>query len=884
MNNPRFFAMPRRARGWSLGTTAKTMALILPPALALALLGPLMPHGAAVEATSTESSSEMGATQAIEAERAFLIQDRRVESANALVQSTRRNRLYYTHNGRAQSTRLIVINDRGKTRGVMNVSQARNVSWQDVDAGPRHSLFIGDVGDADETRRRIVVYRVTEPRRPARNTTRAAQRYAFSYPDGRHDASAIMVNPKTGRVFVVTNDDEVGAIYRAPARLSTSTRNRLVRVASAPAGVTGASFVPGGSSYVLGTASEVYRYDEFGGASNATAKPPAVTPGKSLLVNSDGAKVLMGTTSAAPSPVWQMRTPRSSKRSLTAPTATLLTSTQGDYTDPSTQIGLAWKPVSGASVEGYRFGYVTSDPRESDKEWTSPVIPEASAERPFVFTTLVPGASYAVFVEVVSTRGKTARTTLQAKTDMTDREPGSPASVSVSNLTSTTMTADWGQPADPGSSPVDGYQVGWGGWDSALLDGSARSMDLTGFTANTGYTIRVRAHNSTGYGPWRSHTVTTPSATPVGDREPGSPSSVSVSNLTSTTMTADWGQPADPGSSPVDGYQVGWGGWDSALLDGSARSMDLTGFTANTGYTIRVRAHNSTGYGPWRSHTVTTPDASVPTSPGVLGLPSRVTGVYWSNWNSQIKITQLPTSYNTIYLFAAPRGSTEGSVSWNSSAPTSAEIDVVRGRRQRVILSTGGAGNGISFHARYVSQNFVDSIVAINRKFGGTLTNPKIDGVDFNTFEADATPNTSEYLWMFGELKRLFGANFIISSPPAPWKAQDKAMIKQALTQGLMDYAAPQYYDGPGLSDPNYIVTSVRDWIQNVAGGKADKIVVGFGMENLPNYSTVSEIRSAWNTLEAEYPNIRGAFLWQHRTDYDRQWSYATTINPLVAD
>jgi hypothetical protein len=269
-------------------------------------------------------------------------------------------------------------------------------------------------------------------------------------------------------------------------------------------------------------------------------------------------------------------------------------------------------------------------------------------------------------------------------------------------------------------------------------------------------------------------------------------------------------------------------------------------------------------------------------SPRLLGVPRRVRAVYWTNWNASVGITQLPRSYNTIILFVAPRGGPEGGVIWETSSPTRAQLDKVRSRGQRVILSAGGAGHGIRFHSRQVSRNFVDSIVAINRKFGGTLARPKIDGVDFNTFEAEAHPNTSEYLWMFAELKRRFGAKFIISSPPAPWKSQDKAMIRKALSRGLMDYAAPQYYDGPGLAEPGYIVRSVRDWVANVANGRARKIVVGFGMGGSANYSTVPQIEKAWRQIESRHPRIRGAFLWQHRSDYDRNWGYAKKINPLV--
>ena len=211
------------------------------------------------------------------------------------------------------------------------------------------------------------------------------------------------------------------------------------------------------------------------------------------------------------------------RTTLAAPSASLLTSQQGSYTDPTTQIGLQWAPVKVTSVKGYRFGYSTTDSRAATPSWTSAVIRVASAPRPFVFTSLVSGATYKVFVETVYTSGRAARTTLTGTTTAATTTtpvatpPGAVPTPTVTNLTQTTMTVNWQPPVDPGSSAVDGYQVGWGTWDSAMLASTARSVDLNNFTADTSYTIRVRAHNAVGYGPWSYVTVRTlaPAPTPT---------------------------------------------------------------------------------------------------------------------------------------------------------------------------------------------------------------------------------------------------------------------------------------------------------------------------------------------------------------------------------
>ncbi len=264
-----------------------------------------------------------------------------------------------------------------------------------------------------------------------------------------------------------------------------------------------------------------------------------------------------------------------------------------------------------------------------------------------------------------------------------------------------------------------------------------------------------------------------------------------------------------------------------------------------------------------------------------MALPTKVVGVYWTRWNPQIRLASVPQAYNLLYLFAATKAGSEGGISWGQN-DVAADIKTCRGRGQRIILSTGGAGQGIRFGDRAASTRFVDSVVRINTELGGTLTAPAIDGVDFNTFEADATPNTPEYVWIGLELKRRFGQAFAITSPPAPWSNVDRVFCKEMLAKGAMDYAAPQFYDGPGLAEPAYIVQRTAEWVRDVAGGDASKIVVGFGMENAPNYSTIDQITSAYQQIKTAHPTIRGAFLWQHKTDADRAWAFANRAAPLV--
>src|SRR5439155_25406787 len=114
-------------------------------------------------------------------------------------------------------------------------------------------------------------------------------------------------------------------------------------------------------------------------------------------------------------------------------------------------------------------------------------------------------------------------------------------------------------------------------------------------------------------------------------------------------------------------------------------------------------------------------------------------------------------------------------------------------QKRKIVLSSGGAGQGMSFPSRTKSQTFVDSVVALYTQFGG------FDGIDWNTFEGSQAPDTSEMIWMSLELKKRY-PGFFVTAPPAPWNDVDKSFCAQMVSAGALDYAAPQYYDGPNLA------------------------------------------------------------------------------------
>jgi hypothetical protein len=149
---------------------------------------------------------------------------------SGLVVSRSQRGVLWTHNDSGDVPRLFAVNTRGRLLSQVAVAGATATDWEDVAAGPT-ALYVGDIGDNDAQRPGITVYRVPEPKvkgRPA--VTVSARALPLTYPDGAHDAEALLVSPKNGALFVVTKDFSGRAGVYA-ARSGVRTLRRVARIA-----------------------------------------------------------------------------------------------------------------------------------------------------------------------------------------------------------------------------------------------------------------------------------------------------------------------------------------------------------------------------------------------------------------------------------------------------------------------------------------------------------------------------------------------------------------------------------------------------------------------------------------------------------------------------
>ena len=152
--------------------------------------------------------------------------------------------VYWTHNDSGDGPFLYAIGSKGESLGVWRVNGAEADDWEDIAAGPgpdksKSYLYVGDIGDNSSTRKEIVVYRLPEPKptvadskttKAKPNITEAAIPIRLRYPDGKHDAETLIVNPTTGDIYIINKIAlESPMVYEATAPFAT---NKVVTMKS----------------------------------------------------------------------------------------------------------------------------------------------------------------------------------------------------------------------------------------------------------------------------------------------------------------------------------------------------------------------------------------------------------------------------------------------------------------------------------------------------------------------------------------------------------------------------------------------------------------------------------------------------------------------------
>ncbi|MEU9700050.1 WD40 repeat domain-containing protein [Streptomyces sp. NPDC047981] len=231
------------------------------------------------------------------ADQDFTIKDPRIKESSGIAASRAHPGVYWTHND--QDAPLIYGVDSRTGETVATLTMKGVGTPRDMEAisiGPDGDIYVGDIGDnKDGTWDHVWIYRFPEPEQ-LKNQTVTAKQYVVKYADGPRNAEALMVHPKTGRVYIASKNENTGGLYAGPERLSASGTNVFRRVDDVP-WVTDGAFSPEGDRLLLRgyfSAKEYAWKDGRLGDDGTSVGAPFQGQAESATYTTDGSALMFG--------------------------------------------------------------------------------------------------------------------------------------------------------------------------------------------------------------------------------------------------------------------------------------------------------------------------------------------------------------------------------------------------------------------------------------------------------------------------------------------------------------------------------------------------------------------------------------------------------------
>jgi len=202
------------------------------------------------------------------------IQNDQIREASGIAASRKNTGVLWVHNDSGDGNRIFAINRQGRNLGTYHIDKAYARDWEDIAIGPGSDqgdyIYIGDIGDNDAGYEIKTIYRIKEPivedRQSAVDSILTdVEILSFIYPDGRRDAEALMVDPVSGDIYIISKRELGVHIYLAAYPQAVDTIFTLTHAGILDLTyITAGDISPDGSGIILKSYNQVYYWHRSG--------------------------------------------------------------------------------------------------------------------------------------------------------------------------------------------------------------------------------------------------------------------------------------------------------------------------------------------------------------------------------------------------------------------------------------------------------------------------------------------------------------------------------------------------------------------------------------------------------------------------------------------
>jgi len=177
----------------------------------------------------------------------------------------------------------------GTQLGSLKLNSVSNRDWEDIATGPGPMtgvsyIYLADIGDNKSQYPVKYIYRFPEPTITAANPNQeiaTLDKITFRFPDGTKNAEAVMIDPLTKDLYIVSKEGSGATIYVANYPQDVTKEFVLVKVGTLPVStITAGDISPDGSEVVIKNYSQIFYWKKSGNEtiSQLMKKPPVLLP------------------------------------------------------------------------------------------------------------------------------------------------------------------------------------------------------------------------------------------------------------------------------------------------------------------------------------------------------------------------------------------------------------------------------------------------------------------------------------------------------------------------------------------------------------------------------------------------------------------------------
>lgn len=245
-----------------------------------------------VEGTKFSNPKDMGILDNLE-----------INEASGLVASHYNQNLFWTHNDSGDLPRIFLIASNGKGKLDFILKGIENRDWEDMgiwqDPNGQAWIYLADIGDNDAKYPSYFIYRFKEPRLEdylsSFRVISDIEKIEFSLPDQSRDMESLLIDQRTGDLFVITKREKNKFLYQIPSnqwnqkveakkimKLAFSIPSSSINLIERLYFLTGASVASTNEEMLVRNYLEIYYWKKnyYESIPEALARKPRIVPSK----------------------------------------------------------------------------------------------------------------------------------------------------------------------------------------------------------------------------------------------------------------------------------------------------------------------------------------------------------------------------------------------------------------------------------------------------------------------------------------------------------------------------------------------------------------------------------------------------------------------------